>query len=420
MNQNQYSLIITGEEILLGKRQDKHFSYITRAMSAIGFECAQCVILGDQRDILTNVVKNHLRTLPVVIVTGGLGPTLDDITREALSDATGIPLEENPEALKHIKAIFRRFGRPMTDNNRRQALTPTQGTFLPNPFGTAPGLLFDLNTQLVFALPGPPRELEPMVENHMIPIVRSRFKTTDRVQQLFNFCCLGESNIDLVVREKLAHYPGLLVSSISKPGGVELTLSFPSDTEPHRQALKECASILSQSLGDFIYTNRYESPQAFVGSLLKQRGETVAVAESCTGGMLGALFTETPGSSDYFVGGIISYTNDLKTSLLGVSKDTLTHYGAVSEATAKEMACGIVSTTNSDWGIAITGIAGPAGGTEEKPVGTVWVAVAGKHRQPVTHYIKAPGTRDSIRIRSCAYATDLLRRVLLGLPLEYQ
>ncbi|MGC9326881.1 MAG: competence/damage-inducible protein A, partial [Candidatus Hinthialibacter sp.] len=215
----QYTLIITGEEILSGKRMDRHIPFLNKTLYELGLECRGCRVIGDSDAALSAIVKDALQISGIVIVTGGLGPTVDDITREALSDATGVSMEENPQALKELQERFAAMDRPMTDNNKRQALVPVQGGFFSNPNGTAPGLVYDLGDKLAIALPGPPRELTPMVLDSLAPFLIERF----HLKKVFlsvnlRFSCLGESNIDAVVREKLGGVPDLRVSSISHLG----------------------------------------------------------------------------------------------------------------------------------------------------------------------------------------------------------
>ncbi|MBN2327713.1 MAG: competence/damage-inducible protein A [Candidatus Omnitrophica bacterium] len=413
----QYTLIITGEEILSGKRIDRHIPFLNKTLYDLGLECLGCRVIGDSDSTLSELVKDALIKSDVVIVTGGLGPTLDDITREALSDATGIGMEENPQALKELQERFASMGRPMTDNNKRQALVPVQGRFFSNPNGTAPGLVFDLGNKLAVALPGPPRELEPMVLDAMAPFLMERFhlKKVFRSATL-RFCCLGESNIDAVVREKLDAVPDLRVSSLSHLGTVELTLSLPDHGLEAEEALHRCVEVLRAEIGDYLYAEGQYTLEEIVGSLLKKKKETLAVAESCTGGLLGAAITSIPGSSDYFNGGVIAYTNTIKTECLDVDPDVITTHGAVSEECAAQMAAGACKSLNSDWGVAVTGIAGPGGGTGAKPVGTVCIAVASRKGAVEAKTWRFFGAREAIRRRSVVSALDQLRRILLNLP----
>ncbi len=411
-----YILVISGSEILIGKRKDAHVSFLTRTLSPLGLVCQQCIIVGDKIHDLTAIVRNAFKQTDLVIMTGGLGPTVDDLTREALSEALGIGLKEDPEALAMIQQRFDSMGRKMSDNNRRQALVPEQGFFILNPHGTAPGLVFDAGQKIAIALPGPPQELEPMVHDSVIPFFKERLQVTQNVlSHSFRFCCLGESTIDSFVQKHFGEDKKLDVSLLSHLGTVDLTLLLPKNDSSSEEKLENYCSTIRNKIGQYIYSETGESLEEVVGSLLKQRGETVSVAESCTGGLLGSAITQVAGCSNYFLGGAIAYQNRIKERTLGVQNVTLETYGAVSQQTAEEMARGALEVFQADWAVSITGVAGPGGGSEEKPVGTVWLCVSNKNgeRYPFRgNFI--PG-RESIRRRSVVTALDQLRRALLGI-----
>jgi len=410
-----YTLIITGDEILTGKQRDGHLPFINRTLVNYGLECLRCYTIGDHSPTLASLVRESLQDASLVIVTGGLGPTLDDITRDALSEATGIALQTDPQAMQELKDRFVEIGRPMTENNKLQALVPVSGGFFSNPNGTAPGLFFDLGEKVVVALPGPPRELEPMVLNQLVPFLQNRYSIQQayRSSKLF-FSCMGESNIDMVVRDKLGHVPDLRVSSISHLGTIDLTLSLPDRGATTLERLDQCTETIKNELGDYIYSFTTDSLPESVGQLLRERGETLAIAESCTGGLLGSQITATPGSSHYFLGGVIAYSNAIKVNILKIEPTIIDTFGAVSAECAIQMANGVRNVFNSTWGIGITGIAGPDGGTNEKPVGTVFVAVGRGEDRVYSIPLKLFGSRDAVRQRSCVYALDQLRRLLLN------
>ncbi len=416
---HEYIIIICGNEILQGRRQDRHIRFLARELSSIGLICDGCHIVGDSEEYLAKTIKNALDEVPLVIVTGGLGPTMDDITREAISKATNIPMTENHEALMMLEDRFRSLGRKMSENNRRQALVPANGTFFPNPYGTAPGLVYDYQNKFVLALPGPPRELEPMVKKSVVPFLQDQLNVHPCIaKKSLHFCCIGESNIDDIIRKKIGAVEDLEISSLSHLGTVQLTLSLPNDSRESINRLQEYSQLITDEIGDYVYSEKGETLEETVCALLRQKNMTLSVAESCTGGMLGEKITSVPGSSSLFLGGIISYSNEIKEKLLGVNHDTLSSFGAVSPETAREMAIGMIDTFKSDWSLSITGIAGPDGGTHEKPVGTVWIAIADSSRNVHSFKINAIGGRKSVRERSCIYALDQLRRNLLELPLH--
>lgn len=415
MNNHNFILIISGNEILSGRRQDKHIPFLTNAMAQLGIMCLRCIVVGDEAGSFEAAVRTALQDSELVITTGGLGPTTDDLTRDAITNATGIPLQENIDALQMIADRFARMNRVMKDNNRLQALVPTSGCFLPNDNGTAPGLVFEKDEKTVIALPGPPRELEPMFQQQVIPYLDKRIPNrVVPISKTFRFCGMGESNIDEVMRRHFQDEPGLNISYLAGLGIVELRLSIHDDSQEAHTRLDKCSHQVHRLFPEVIFSTTHDTLEETVIQLLLDKKQTVAVAESCTGGMLGEKLTSISGSSSVFKGGVIAYNNEIKQFVLGVHDDTLEIYGAVSRETAYEMALEIVNEYQTDWGISITGIAGPGGGTEEKPVGTVWIAAANQNGEVYPFLAKSAGDRDSIRQRSCYYALDQLRRLLLG------
>ncbi len=411
----QYGIIVCGSEILSGKRKDKHFDLITHALSPNGMHCCKFEVVGDKFDDLTDSVKLSFKRYALTLVTGGLGPTVDDITRECISEATGIALEEHPDVIQMIQDRFHRMGRKMKENNRIQALVPVQGSYFYNHNGTAPGLIYDNNENVVIALPGPPRELNPMINKQVLPFLKERFGVEDRkISRSFYFCGLGESDIDHALRPELQKYPEVEISSLAHFGMIDITLSLPEKNAENLQILETFGGFLHKRFHEYIYSEEHFLLEECVGHLLKERNQTISVAESCTGGLLGSKLTDIEGSSSYFVGGIIAYSNQVKQEKLGVSAETLEAHGAVSEEVATEMALGVKKQFDSDWGVSITGIAGPSGGTVEKPVGTVWAAVADIQNQVYPFQLSLPGSREWVRQRSSVYALDQVRRLVVG------
>lgn len=412
-----YIALIVGDELLEGKRVDRHAAYITRTLGEHGLGCQRVEILRDNRSALANAASKALSESSLVIVTGGLGPTVDDITREALSDATGIALRENADALAMIEARFRAFNRPMSSNNRAQAMVPERGGFFFNDHGTAPGLYFESDSGLLLALPGPPRELEPMFADRVLPFLRERNRLMQRRRyaRALHFAGIGESNIDQIAREELAEQEDIGVSLLARLGLVDLTLIQLNDEPASARRLDDAFERIRQRMSDFIYAEDDASLEAVVGRALTERGQTLAVAESCTGGLLGAMLTEVAGASEFFLGGVIAYHNRVKENALGVQRETLAEGGAVSLSVAEEMALGAARVLGADWGVAITGVAGPSGGTEEKPAGTVCVAVAQTGKPARAIRVNFAGNRAAIRQRAAIQALDHLRRCILGL-----
>ncbi len=405
-------VIASGSELLTGLRTDTNSGYLARALRRLGIPVTRTLTVGDRMKELLDVFRSSLDRADIVIVSGGLGPTVDDLTREALSQATGIELKENEEALKEIEERFRSLNRQMTDNNRRQAMVPISGFFMPNPQGTAPGLVFDAGDRLAVALPGPPRELQPMVQNHLIPFLEQRYpELPHETSVLIRFVGTGESNIDQTLREHVEFDPRIRVSLLARLGCVDLTLFSPSSDPTDLELLRESRRKVLETLGEFVYATEDIELDEAVGRILLEREETLATAESCTGGLIGASLTSIPGSSRYYVGGFVTYSNESKVSQLGVRSSTLETEGAVSEKTAREMAVGGARVLGADWCVSVTGIAGPEGGTPEKPVGTVWIGVANPRRDWIhTKEYRFFGERAAVRERSRVAALDELRR----------
>lgn len=406
--------VASGSELLTGLRSDTNSQFLAGSFRRIGIPVVRALVVGDTFDELVDVFRWSLGRAEILVVSGGLGPTVDDLTREALSESTGIGLVENSEALEQIAARFRSFGRSMTDNNRRQAMVPVSGTFFPNPHGTAPGVVFDLGDRLAVGLPGPPRELQPMVENHLVPLLRKRYPGLPAESCVITrFVGTGESNIDQTLREHVTFDPRIRVSLLARLGRVDVTLYSPS-SEPADLDLLACSQQrVLEVLREYVYATEEIELEEALGRMLVDRSETVATAESCTGGMIGAAFTSVPGSSRYYLGGFVAYSNEAKVTQLGVRSVTLQIHGAVSEQTAREMADGGARALGADWCVAVTGIAGPSGGTPEKPVGTVWIAVSSpKHSWSSARRYQFPGERSAVRERTRVAALDELRRAL--------
>lgn len=412
----EYIILIVGDEILEGRRIDRHISFLARTFAPLGLRCIRAEVVADRYEWLKRSLTRALDETPLVLVTGGLGPTLDDITRDVISDATGIGLAENNDALEMIRDRFRQMGRTMGDNNRVQAKVPVQGGFYPNPNGTAPGLIFDDSEHLVLALPGPPRELEPMVRDQVIPHIQRRFQLGPPWHShCLRMCCIGESSVDQIFRDELGGVADLKLSSLAQLGTLDFTLSLPG-TDDNKVRLNQYIDTMRTRLRDYIFTEDDRSLPAVLGDMLKEKGLTLALAESCTGGMLGSMITDVPGSSVYFSGGAVTYSNEIKQRLLGIDPAIIETHGAVSREIAETMALGACDRFESNWAVSITGVAGPDGGTPDKPVGTVWIAAAERNGQPHAFRVQIAGNRLSIRQRSCIYALDQLRRLLSGLP----
>ena len=387
-------LISTGSELLSGRTVNRHAHTLGGALRALGIELVRDTTLPDDAAAITSAVKDALARVPLVFVTGGLGPTSDDITRDAVAAALGRSLALHDDARAHLEAWFARNRKPVTESALRQALVIVGADALRNRAGIAPGQRVEQDGRVLFLLPGPPRELKAILEDHVLPDLRARFATAAPViEEIRMFAALGESDLQMWMNTRSVP-ADVVVGYCASPGILEFRLTT------HDPASAAAVVALAEEAGAAFQPNLYARRRAgledVLAGLLRERGETLAVAESCTGGMLGAVLTSLPGSSAWFSGGVICYANASKVRDLGVSPSTLEHHGAVSEACAREMAEGARARFQSTHAVSITGIAGPEGGSVEKPVGTVCIAVAGPHGTRVTTH-KLNGDRETVR-----------------------
>jgi nicotinamide-nucleotide amidase len=410
--------ITVGSELTRGQSVDTHSALLAWHLGQAGITVRYQVSVGDVLHDLAQAITLALSRADLVIVTGGLGPTLDDLSREAIAEATGKALKEDPAVWQQIQAFFAARDKQPTPNNRQQAQVPEGALVLPNPNGTAPGLRLDLEGKSLLALPGPPNELIPLLETQVMPWLlkqRGEHLSTRRLQ-----CYgLGESAVDQALDGLVAKGDSTSLAMLAKGGYVELILSGRDADQAKADAQADALEQgVLERLGDHIYSTDGRGLEEVVGDLLKEEGATIAVAESCTGGRVASRLTAVPGSSAYFMGGFITYTNELKEKLLGVPPFVLKRAGAVSKDTALAMAVGLARSLGSDYSLAVTGIAGPDGGSEEKPIGLVHFALAGPEgiRTQVYHFGKGP--REAIQARAAQAALWLLYSTLAHLPEE--
>lgn len=412
-------LVTIGDELLLGFTVDSNAAFLARALSEIGVDIVWRTTVGDAPEQIARAVRAALDRSGAVVTTGGLGPTADDRTRPALAAMFGRALHRDPDLMMRMEQRFRALDAPMPPSNVVQAMVPDGARILDNPEGTAPGLwLEDEQGRWVAMLPGVPREMRAMATGVLIPLLRSRIgdATSVVLSRTVRTTGIGES----ALAERLAEdgkdtVDGLPLAFLPGWEGVDLRLTAKGMPHaPALAALDSAAAKLRSHVARYVYGEDGANLAATVLDLCRARGLHVATAESCTGGLLGARLTDVPGSSDVYVGGIVAYENRVKEQLLGVPSDTLRDHGAVSQPVVLAMATGVRAGLGVDIGIAITGIAGPGGGTEEKPVGTVWMAadVRGVVRSLSRHFL---GDRDEVRRRSTQAALDLVRRQLMDL-----
>ena len=415
-------IICIGTELLLGDILNTNCHYLAQELASLGIPHYYQTVVGDNLKRIHQVIEVAIGRSSILVFTGGLGPTPDDLTTEAIASFFETPLEEKPEIIATIKAKFASIGRKMTANNRKQALIPVGAKILPNPTGTAPGMIWQLpvsgKTLTIMTFPGVPSEMHRMWQETAVPFLKSQGWGQNIIySQMLRFRGIGESALATKV-EHLFALTNPTVAPYASAGEVRLRISAKAKSETEAMALIKPVAEEIQNITGLDYFGKDEDTlEAVVGKLLRDRQETVAVAESCTGGGLGSILTAIPGSSEYFLGGIIAYSNQVKMALLAVSEETLDQWGAVSHPVAQQMAQGAKQKLNTDWGIGITGIAGPDGGTETKPVGLVYIGLASPDGQVASFEYRFGKDRERslIRYLSSYKALDLLRRKLLTL-----
>ncbi len=406
-------IIAIGSELLAPDRSDTNSLWLTEQLNRLGIEVKLKTIVGDDDARLEEAIKDAVRRSKVVITTGGLGPTEDDITRKITARALGRRLLLDEEVLAEIRQRFQSFGVTMPERNSRQAMVIEDAVVLPNPNGTAPGMFIDHHGTAIVLLPGPPREMQPMFENHVAERLAGRAGSLCVVRRMLRVAGMGESAVDEKIAPVYTQYDNPVTTILFNQSEIEVHLTARGRTQQEaNQLLDRLSAQIEERLGNAIFSFAGETMEEVVGLKLSLGGYSLSVAESCTGGLLAERITSVPGSSKYFIGGLIAYSNDVKMKALGVEPVLLLEHGAVSAPVAEAMAEGVRSRAETDFALAITGIAGPDGGTDEKPVGTVFIALASEvkieHRK-----LQLPGDRQLIRWRASQAALDLLRRRLI-------
>jgi len=408
-------IIAAGSELLTPHRLDTNSLYLTGRLNELGVVLAGKCVVGDDRRAMAEVFGQAIARADLVIVTGGLGPTADDVTRDAVSEVLGRTLEENQEILTAIRQRFERRGLKMPEVNRRQALVPSGAVVLANAFGTAPGLLLEVDSRMVVLLPGPPRELRPMFETHVEPRIAARTGGRRVLRRVIKITGRSESQVEELAFPVYSTFgtsdAPVETTILAAPGQIELHVSAAgSDVTALARTLEDAVARLQAVVGDAVFSTDGRSLEAVVGAGLKARGWKIAAAESCTGGGLLSRLTDVPGSSAWVQGGVIAYANDVKVEQLGVPTTVIAAHGAVSEPVAQAMAEGVRERLRADVGVAITGIAGPEGGSAEKPVGTVVIATSGTRAAVRTFLF--PGDREAIRRFATTAALEMVRQTL--------
>jgi nicotinamide-nucleotide amidase len=403
-------IIAIGSEMLTPFRADTNSLWLTERLNSMGIDVKLKTIVGDDDARLEETVRDALRRSEIIISTGGLGPTEDDITRKIFARVLNRQLILNETILEKIRARFARRGVPMPEINARQALIMDGARVLENNSGTAPGMLIQEGKCTVVLLPGPPREMRPMFDSSVASVLKERSGDLLIIRRKLSIFGLTESRTDEIAAPIYTKYTNPSTTILFKDGQIELHLTaHASDGGAAERLLDELAGQLDEALGDYIFSRRDETLEEVVGDLLKRKGHKLATAESCTGGLLAGRITDVPGSSEYFLEGAVTYSNEAKTRILGVPKKMIEDHGAVSEEVATAMASSIRELAGSTFGIGITGIAGPSGGSAEKPVGLVYIALADDAQASARKFL-FPGDRQFIRTLSVNAALDMLRR----------
>ena len=402
-------IIAVGSEMLTPQRIDTNSLYLTDQLNTYGVEVVFKCIVGDDRALLTDTIRLAISRSEIVILTGGLGPTEDDLTRDAVAQALGVQQTYQPEVFENIVAMFARLGRKIADNNKRQAMLIDGAEWLENTRGTAPGQWLRTKRGVLILLPGPPKELTNMYERE----VRERLVGLLPKQALrtrwYRVAGMGESDLDQLIAPVYTRYTNPVTTVLAKVGDIEVHFRARLETAEAAEILVDEVGLQVEALlGDRIYSRNGDSLEKTVGLMLVERGATVAVAESCTGGLLGARLSDSPGASQWFRGGYVVYDKAMKQALVGKEIDE-----PVSESTAELLAAAAVARSGATHGVSITGVAGPDGGTEENPVGTVWIGVASTYRVETRRY-SFLGDRSRIRTLAAQSALDLLRRHLMA------
>lgn len=402
-------IIAVGSELLTPDRLDTNSLFLTAELNKLGIEVVRKTVVGDERALLLEAFRDALNRVPITIASGGLGPTEDDLTRETVAELLGRKLIRNDAVVRAIEARFRSFGRQMTENNLRQAMVPQGAEPLENPRGTAPGLWLENGEQVVVLLPGPPRELKPLFLEQVLPRLERRAPAGKMFHRELRVTGLGESHLDHLAGPIYTKYPEVQTTVLASPGEVQIHLRMWSpDAQGAAKTLADLEQALDLALAERIFSHDGSPLEVVVAQELLKRNATIAAAESCTGGLLAERLTTIAGSSAYFLGGVVCYSNELKTAWADVPAEMIAAKGAVSAEVAVALAEGIRRRVGSLLGVGITGVAGPGGGSEEKPVGTVHIAlssgVAVRERS-----LRFPGDREMIRMQASQAALDMVR-----------
>lgn len=409
-------IVTVGDELLIGQVIDTNSAWMANKLNEIGIDVLEKVSVSDDKEAIHNALDRLLQSVEVVLMTGGLGPTKDDITKKALAEYFKAEMIFHNPTWERIQGLFANWGRSTTPAHKDQCYMPDSAELLPNEMGTAPGMLFISNEKIVISMPGVPYEMQFIMANSVIPLLLEKNKTSAIVHYTILTAGEGESRIAERIEDiadnlpdhiKLAYLPGL--------GQVRIRLTGRGmDKMLISAEIKRFGGQIEQRISEFVYGHDLDSLEELVGKLCVLKGMRIGTAESCTGGEIAHKITSVPGSSAYYMGSIVAYNNDVKKNILGVKEKTLAEYGAVSEQTVREMLAGLFSILPIDVGIAVSGIAGPDGGTPEKPVGTIWIAY-GSVNNISTCLLQTSKNREKNIDYATSYSLNLIRKFLIGM-----
>ncbi|MCD2346387.1 competence/damage-inducible protein A [Clostridium guangxiense] len=405
-------ILCVGTEILLGDILNTNAQFLSKELANMGFSIYHQAVVGDNVDRLKKEFEFAIQRADIVITTGGLGPTKDDLTKETAAEYFGKKLIFDEESYDLIAKYFNKLGVEISENNKKQAYFPEGCTILKNDYGTAPGCIINENNKIVILLPGPPREVEPMFKNYVVPYLK-RYQESIIVSKVLRVTGIGEGNAAERIQDIMDKQTNPTIAPYAKDNEVTFRITASAKTEKEALRLIEpMEREVRDRLADNVYGVDNTSLEEVVGKLLIENKITISTAESCTGGFLAGRFVNYPGISEVFMEGAVTYSNEAKMNRLGVKKETLDKFGAVSSETAAEMAEGIAKTSHTNIGVSTTGIAGPGGGTEEKPVGLVYIGlyINGKVK---TRKLNIPGDRQKVRNRVVNIVLDWIRRELI-------
>ena len=408
-------IISIGSEILRGQITDTNANFIAKKLVELGIDLEHISVVSDNPESLLSTLKLAFQRSNLIIATGGLGPTEDDITYQTIARTLNLKLIKYPEAEDNLKRILKKINKTISPSNLKQVYLPEGAKIIINQYGTAPAMILEKDNKIICSFPGVPHEMKRLIEENLIPYLKEKIPPSMiKKSKILKVTGLGESSVNELIRDYMNKQTNFSFGIYANPEDIQVQITTQAPTEKEvEKLLQSSVNQLTKILGNYIYGSDEETIEEVVGKLLKTKKLTVAVAESCTGGMLGEMITRIPGSSEYFQGGVISYSAQVKGDLLKVPSEVIIKYGEVSKEVAQLMAEGVRSCCHSDIGISITGIAGPGGATEKKKVGLVYMALA-DGKKTITQKHQLFGSRQLIRLRAARRALNMLRIYLMG------